>query len=45
MQQSEKKEERLIDNHENLFKAEKEYVDFVAETNIFIKKIDRIWLE
>ena len=39
VQQSEKKEERLIDNHENLFKAEKEYVDFVAETNIFIKKL------
>ena len=38
-QQNEKKVERLFDNHENLFKAEKEYVDFVAETNIFIKKL------
>ena len=34
-----KKEEKLVDNHENVVKAEKTYVDFVAELNVFIKKL------
>ena len=35
----EAKGEKLVDNHENLFKAEKNYVNFIADTNIFIKKL------
>ena len=34
-----KKEEKLYDNHENIFESQKTYLDFVDKTNDIIKKL------
>ena len=37
--ESKESKEIIYDNHENIFKIEKEYVDYVNETNTLIKKL------